>query len=126
MGTILGLHKEEKDPEAVLDQYEQFLEGMAKKLITIVSEMQDTLTREQLIEKCIDEAYEVVAEKAVQQLEAYVNEIKQVEVEFSLDCHNFLNGLDEEDKDGLIHDVIEYACKKVVRRAYQKLVYDYL
>ena len=120
MDTILGLHKDEENPEQVLDQYEQFIEGMARKLVATVSEMQNTLTREQLIDKCIDEAYEVVAEKAIKQLEAICNSIKQVEVEFSLDCHNFLNGLDEEDKDELIHDVIDLLCKKVVRVARSK------
>ena len=125
MNTILGLHKEkEENPEQILDQYEEFLEGMARKLVDAVSEMQNTLTREQLIDRCINEAYEVIAEKAVKQLEAYVNEIKHVEVEFSVDCHNFLHG--DEVSEELLQDVLEYACKKVVRRAHQKLLYDQL
>ena len=127
MDKTLGLHKDEEkqNQEEILDQYDQFIEGVARKIVTTVSVMTDRINREQLIEKCINQTYEVIAEKAVNQLELYVNSIRKsgVDVAFSPDCDDFLN--EEEDEEKVITSIMEYACNKVIRTARQKVLYDH-
>lgn len=121
METSGMLHKENK-PEPTIEDHQKAIGKIQAQLEQLIEETKGRLTREILIEKCIDEAYEAIAEKAVKQLEAYVNDIQQLEIGFSLDCHNFFE--EQEDPDELLDKVVQWACKRIVRRAHQKLIYD--
>ena len=83
------------------------------------------MTREQKIDRAINEVCEVLTENVVNYIEDFMANVDFSYVDFTEDTEEFIYkelGLDEDGQ--IIYDIMTPAIRKVLRVARQALVYD--